>query len=475
MSQDAETEEFAHFAAFLKEKGRIVMTKSMTEGNPLKLLIQFAFPLLLGNLFQQTYNTMDAAIVGRFLGTDALASVGASSSVQFLILGFCIGTCCGFAIPVAQRFGAKDYRAMKSYVYHAAVLSAVIAVVLTVVCALLCPQILHMMLTPEEIYDGAYIYLLIIFLGIPFNILYNLLAGLLRSVGDSRTPFVFLAMSTVLNVFLDLFCIIVLKWGVAGAAIATITSQAMSGIFCLFYIVKKCPILHFEREHRNMQRSYSQKLLIMGLPMGLQFSITAIGSMVMQAANNGLGTVYVSGFTAGVRLKQLFMCPFDAFSTAVATFCGQNVGARRMDRVRRGILDGILITVGYGILSGLVLIFFGRNLSGLFLTGGEKAGAVMDAAGQYLRCMGYFYWTLGILNVSRQAIQGMGFAGRAVFAGVVEMAARCIVSLGFTPVFGYMAICFADQTAWVSVCLYLVPMCIYCIRKLEKLQKGIKA
>ncbi len=446
------------------------MTKSMTEGKPLGLLMQFALPLLLGNLFQQTYNTMDAAIVGRFLGTDALASVGASSSVQFLILGFCIGMCCGFAIPVAQRFGAQDYASMKIYVYHAAVLSTVIAVVLTVVCACLCPQILHMMSTPEEIYDGAYIYLLIIFLGIPFNILYNLLAGLLRAVGDSRTPFLFLAVSTCLNIVLDLFCIVVLKWGVAGAAIATIMSQAMSGFFCLIFIIKKCPALRFEREHRGMRREYTNRLILMGLPMGLQFSITAIGSMVMQAANNGLGTVYVSGFTAGVRIKQLFMCPFDAFATAVATFCGQNVGAKRMDRVRRGIAAGTAVSVGYGIISGLVLIFFGRELSGLFVSGGSGAGAVMDAAGQYLRCMGYFYWTLGILNVSRQAIQGMGFSGRAVFAGAVEMAARCIVSLGFTPVFGYLAICFADQAAWVSVCLYLVPMCVYCIRKLEKLQ-----
>ena len=199
-------------------EGREIMTKSMTEGRPLTLLLRFALPLLLGNLFQQMYNTVDAAIVGQFLGSDALASVGASSSVQFLVLGFCIGICCGFAIPVAQRFGAEDYGAMKRYVYHAMVISAVAALVLTVVCVLLCTKILQVLSTPEDIFGGAYIYLLIIFLGIPFNILYNLLSGILRAVGDSRTPFLFLAVSTCFNIVLDLFCILVLKWGVAGAA-----------------------------------------------------------------------------------------------------------------------------------------------------------------------------------------------------------------------------------------------------------------
>ncbi len=444
------------------------MTKSMTEGKPLRLLLQFALPLLLGNLFQQMYNTVDAAIVGQFLGSDALASVGASSSVQFLVLGFCIGICCGFAIPVAQRFGAEDYGAMKRYVYHAMVISAVAALVLTVVCALLCTKILQVLSTPEDIFGGAYIYLLIIFLGIPFNILYNLLSGILRAVGDSRTPFLFLAVSTCSNIVLDLFCILVLKWGVAGAAVATITSQAMSGILCLIYMFRKVPLLHMERSHRLLQAAYVKRLLLMGLPMGLQYSITAIGSMVMQSANNGLGTVYVTGFTAGMRLKQFFICPFDAFATAVSTFCGQNLGARRMDRVRRGIKDGLLIAISYGFAAGIVLIFYGRDLACLFVS--KDSAAVLDAAGQYLRYIGYFLWSLGILNVCRLAIQGLGFSGRAVFAGVLEMAARSIVGIGFTPLYGYLAICCCDQAAWSVACVYLVPMCIHCVRKLERMQ-----
>ena len=204
------------------------MTTSMIKGNPLKLMLQFAFPLLLGNLLQQTYNIIDAAIVGQILGAKALASVGASSSIQFLVLGFCMGSCTGFGVPVAKYFGAEKIEKMRDYIFNGAVLCAGIAVILTALCSVLCPQILHILSVPEDIYDNAYSYLLIIFLGIPFTILYNYLSSILRSVGDSRTPFIFLALSAVLNIFLDLFCIVVLKLGCAGAAIATISAQAIS-------------------------------------------------------------------------------------------------------------------------------------------------------------------------------------------------------------------------------------------------------
>ena len=210
----------------------------MTTGNPLILIMQFAFPLLLGNLFQQTYNIVDAAIVGRVLGPNALAGVGASSSVQFLILGFCIGVCAGFSVPVAQRFGAGDIRSLKKFIFHSVILIIFLSVSLTLICCLSCKGILNILHTPGDIYSDAYVYLLVIFLGIPFTLLYNITAGILRAVGDSRTPFIFLAMSTAFNIGLDLFCIIVLKWGVAGAALATVASQAISGILCLIFILK---------------------------------------------------------------------------------------------------------------------------------------------------------------------------------------------------------------------------------------------
>lgn len=441
------------------------MTKSMTEGRPFQLILQFALPLLVGNLLQQTYNIIDAAIVGRSLGTDALASVGASSSVQFLVLGFCMGICCGFGIPIAQQFGAGNYEKMKDDIFHAMILTVVAALLLTSICAVLCPQILHLLSTPDEIYQGAYQYLLVIFLGIPFTLLYNLLSSILRAVGDSRTPFLFLAFSTVLNIVLDLFCILVLKWGVSGAAIATITAQAVSGILCLIYINRNAEILHLSRQNCRLKRREVKTMLAMGLPMGLQYSITAIGSMVMQSANNGLGSVYVSGFTAGMRIKQFAMCPFDAIATAVSVFCGQNLGAGKADRIKQGIREGLAIAVSYGIFAGVILILGGRTLSMLFVSG--KASAVLDASAQYLRCLGFFYWALGILNICRMSTQGLGFSGRVVFSGVAEMIARIVVSLVFVKIYGFTAICFADQAAWLAACCYIVPTCFFCVRKIS--------
>lgn len=438
----------------------------MTEGQPLGLILRFALPLLIGNLLQQGYNLVDAAIVGRFLGTDALASVGASSSVQFLVLGFCIGACCGFCVPVAQKFGAGDYSVMRKYIYNSFVLTAVLAALLTVVCALLCTNIIEILSTPADVFQGAWEYLFIIFLGIPFTLLYNLTSGIMRAIGDSKTPFIFLAISTILNIFFDLFCILVLKWGCAGAAIATITAQAVSGALCLFFIIRKYPVLKMKKEECYVSGDFQKTLMIMGFPMGLQFSITAIGSMVMQSANNGLGSVYVSAFTAASRLKMFAMCPFDALATAVSTFCSQNYGAKKLDRIKRGLWQGTAIGVLYGIVIGIILIFFGKELSMIFVTGGENA--VLDASGQLLHYGGYFYWALGILNVVRLCTQGLGYSGRAIFSGVVEMIARVIVSIWFVPVFGFMAICFADQAAWVTAVMYILPTCIYCVKKIEK-------
>lgn len=436
----------------------------MTQGNPLKVMLQFAFPLLVGNLLQQTYNIIDAAIVGQSLGAQALASVGASTSVQFLVLGFCMGSCTGFGIPVAKYFGAGDLKHMKNIIFNGAVLTAVIAVIITVLCTLLCPWILQVLSVQSDIYANAYSYLMIIFLGLPFTLLYNYLSSILRAVGDSRTPFLFLAFSAVLNIFLDLFFILVAGWGCAGAAFATIAAQAISGILCLIVIIRRMEVLWLSKENRVVRGDSITELLQMGLPTGLQFSITAIGSMVMQSANNGLGGDYVSAFTAGAKLKQFTMCPFDAIATSVSVFCSQNYGAGKIDRIHKGLRQGIAVGVGYGLFAGLILIFAGRPLSMIFVS--KDASGVLDASAKYLRCMGYFYWSLGILNVTRMVTQGLGHSGRAFFSGVMEMIARTIVSLGFVEAFGYTAICFADQTAWIAACCYIAPTCLYCLKKI---------
>lgn len=441
----------------------------MTKGKPLKLIARFMLPLLAGNLLQQFYNLVDAAIVGQTLGTGALASVGSSSSVQFLVLGFCIGSCAGFGIPVAREFGAKNYRAMREYVWHSILLSVLIAVAVTGVTTIFCADILHLLEVPEDIFQYAYDYLLVIFWGIPFTILYNLTSSLLRAVGDSRTPFLFLALSAALNIFLDLFCILVLHLGVSGAALATIVSQAISGVLCTIYILRRVAILLVRPEERGVCGSRIKDLMLMALPMGLQFSITAIGSMVMQAANNSLGSVYVSGFTAGMKIKQFALGPFDALATAVSTFASQNYGASLPDRIKKGFREGIVAGILYGIIVGLVMIFFGRNLAMLFVPADESK--VLDAAWQYQRCMGYFLWVLGILNVSRMTAQGLGHAALTVVSGVIEMIARCFVSFVFVPVYHYDAICWADQTAWISASIFILPTALHLIGKVSDLQK----
>ncbi len=444
--------------------------KDMTTGSPMKLMVSFALPLLLGNLFQQFYNMFDAAIVGRTLGANALAGVGASSSVQFLVIGFCLGICSGFSIPVAQKFGAKRMRAMRHFVYNALVLVLILSIFLTITTTTLTPQILRLLNTPDNIYADAYDYLFILFLGLPFTMLYNILSGILRAVGDSKTPFYFLLLSTILNILMDVLFIVVFKMGVMGAAVATITAQAISGILCGILIIKKFEILWLKKEDRIIKKGYMIRLLMMGVPMGLQFSITAIGSMVMQAANNSLGAVYVSGFTAGMKIKQLAMCPFDAIANAVATFVGQNYGAGKIDRIKKGILDGIFIAMIYGICIGAVLILFGRSMSIMFVDVSEAA--ILDASALYLKRLGYCYWLLAILNITRMACQGLGFSGRTIFSGMSEMVARITVAMLFVPSFGYDAITWSDQAAWAAGVFYIAPTCYYCIKIIERKRKA---
>ena len=319
----------------------------MTSGATMPLIFKFTMPLLLGNLLQQTYSLIDAAIVGKFLGISPLAAVGASSSVIFLILGFCNGCCCGFGIPVAQKFGARDYESMRRYVYSSLKLTAWLSVSIAVVTSLLCAAILRWMSTPENIFSDAYWYLLITFIGVPATFYYNLLSSIIRALGDSKTPFWFLLFSTILNIVLDIFCIVTLGWGVAGAAIATVFSQALSAVLCYVYMIRKFDILRASRDERTMSRRHCSTLLKIGVPMGLQFSITAIGSIMLQSANNALGTDCVAAFTAAMRIKMFAICPCESLGIAMATFTGQNYGAGRPQRVWMGVKSSMAMVMVY--------------------------------------------------------------------------------------------------------------------------------
>lgn len=438
------------------------MAKDMTTGSPPRLLLEFALPLLAGNVLQQAYNLIDSAIVGKVLGVNALAGVGATGSIQFFVFGCCMGTCLGFSIPIAQNFGAANWKKVKEYFFHAVLLTIVIGLVTTCICATNCHNILRLMSTPEDIYQSAYDYLVIIFLGIPFTLLYNLLSSCLRSIGDSKTPFVFLAFSTCLNIVLDFVCILVFKMGVSGAAFATIVAQAVSGILCLIFIIKQVDVLHLERENMKIYLSDIKNLLFMGIPMGLQFSINAIGSMVTQVVNNGLGSLYVSGCTIGTRIGQLITCPFEALASAISVFSSQNFGAEKPKRIKQGFVYGIGMGIGYGIFAGVILFCFGKPLSLLFVT--KDSVEVIDVTAQFLKYYGATCWALSLVMSTRMCTQGLGYAGRAVFSGFFEMLARVVISMTLVDKFGYTAVCLANPMAWIIGSLYMLPMCIYTIR-----------
>ena len=443
--------------------------KEMTAGRIFPQLFYFTLPLLMGNLLQQTYSLVDAAIVGRFLGIDSLAAVGASSSVVFLILGFCNGCCGGFGIPVAQKFGARDYATMRRCVVVSLQLAAAMSLILAVVTGILCDDILRLMRTPDNIFDGAYIYLLITFLGIPCTFFYNLLSSIIRALGDSKTPFWFLLFSAVLNIVLDLFTIITLGWGVAGAAIATVFSQGLSAVLCYVYMMRRFDILRTTPAERRFSWSIARILLNIGVPMGLQFSITAIGSIMLQSANNALGTACVAAFTAAMRIKMFFMCPFESLGIAMATFAGQNYGAGRPERILQGVKSASLMALAYWVFTFCVLMFGSETVALLFVDASE-AEILKDTA-LFLHVSVTFFPVLGLLCILRYTIQGAGFTNLAMLSGVSEMVARILVSVIAVPVWGYIAVCFGDSTAWIFADAFLIPAFIYVYKKIRQVRR----
>ena len=382
-------------------------SREMTEGRALPLIFNFTLPLLLGNLLQQTYSLVDAAIVGRFLGINALASVGASTSVVFLILGFCNGCCGGFGIPVAQKFGARDYVTMRRYVAVSLQLAAVMSVVIAVVTSIYCADILHMMSTPENIFTGAYYYLLVTFIGVPFTFFYNLLSSIIRALGDSKTPFWFLLLSTVLNILLDLFCILVLGWGVAGAAIATVFSQGVSAILCYIYMMRRFDILKTTPAERKFDGALARTLMYIGVPMGLQFSITAIGSIMLQSANNALGTACVAAFTAAMRIKMFFMCPFESQAWQHITYVNKTTVGKPECIYGWGSKASALMMIVYWAFTFCVLMFGARTFALLFVDASELE--ILKNTELFLHISVSFFPVLGLLCILQYTIQGVGY------------------------------------------------------------------
>ena len=446
--------------------------KDMTKGSPFTLILGFALPMLIGLLFQQFYSMVDTIIVGKYLGVKALAAVGSTGSLNFMIIGFCIGVCSGFAIPVAQRFGAGDYRGLRKYTANAAWLSLVFSIVMAVIVCVLCRPILEWMKTPEDIIDQAFGYIFVIFAGIPATYLYNMTAGIIRSLGDSKTPVYFLLLSSVLNIALDLFTIVVLKMGVAGAAYATVISQAVSGLLCLLYMKKHFEILKMEKDEKKIDRHLIGRLCGMGIPMGLQYSITAIGSVILQASVNTLGSMAVAAVAAGSKVTLFFCCPFDALGGTMATYAGQNVGAGKLDRIKAGLKSSSIIGCIYAVIAFLILVFFSDKIALLFMDAGETE--TIRQVSMFLIANSAFYIPLVFVNVVRFTIQGMGYSLLAILAGVCEMIARALVGFALVPIFGYIIICFASPLAWLMADAFLIPAFYYCLRNLLKAQEMLE-
>lgn len=455
------------------------MRKDLTAGKPLHLILTFAIPMLMGMLFQQFYNLVDTMIVGKLLGASALAAVGSTGAINFLVIGFCMGLCNGFAIPVAQQVGANDLSTMRRFVANAAYLSVAFAAVLTTVTAIFCAQILRIMQTPTDIFDNANRYIFIIFLGIPTTFLYNLLAGIIRALGDSKTPVYFLALSSILNIFLDFALILWFDMGVAGAAIATVVSQGISGLACLVFMWKKFHVLRMTNTERRVDLHLCGRLCYIGLPMGLQYSVTAIGSTILQTAVNTLGTLSVAAVTAGTKIFQLLCCPLDALGSTMAIYCGQNVGAGKLERLGQGLRASALLGFCYSLLAFAAMLLFAPQAAMLFMDPREtELEHIVSLTSQYVVIFTAFFFPLALVNAVRFSIQGMGFSVLAICAGLMEMIARTVVALCFVPTFGFNAVCFASPLAWVAADLFLIPASMRCItvlrRRLQPVPQPVK-
>ena len=440
------------------------MTKSLTSGPPTRLIVLFTIPLLIGNVFQQLYSFTDAAVVGRLLGVDALASVGATGGLLFLLIGFTFGSSGGLAIPVARAFGAGDYRTMRRFVVAGVYISAGIAVVITVTGSLAARSLLRLLATPPELLDGATEFLAVAFAGASATVAFNFLSATIRALGDSRTPLVFLVMSCVLNAGLALFFVGVLRLGIAGSSLATVLAQLASVAACLVLIARKMPLLHLRREDWRLRTSELVEPARSGLTMGFQMSVIAVGSLILQYAINGLGASAVAAFTAAMRVDQLAVAPLNSFGLGMATYVAQNRGAHAWRRIRVGVFRVCLVSSGLAVLLGGVNIVFGTAIVQVFV--GDGQGAVVAMAHQYLTVSGVLYVLLAMLFALRNTLQGLGLTGVPTLAGFMELLLRATAALVLVHQFGFLGVCLAAPLAWVGA---LSPLVIAWFRQRNKL------
>lgn len=444
-------------------KGMILMVKDMTKGTPWKLILAFFLPTLAGNLFQQFYSMVDTVIVGRFVSVEALAAVGATGFISFLVLGFATGLTNGFSVITAQRFGSGDEDGVRRSVAVCILLSVGFTVVLTALSIATTMPLMRLMNTPENIIEDAALYINIIYLGIGATMYYNMIAGILRALGDSRTPLYFLILSSLLNVGLDLLFILKFHMGVAGAAWATVISQLFSAVCCTVWCARKYPILHLKRENFRVEWLFVCSHLNVGVPMAFQFSVTAVGCLVLQSAINVFGSDVIASFTAAGKVESLVTQPLATMGTTMAVYCGQNLGAGRIDRIRKGLRDAICFSMAFSVLAAAVNFFGGAAITGLFMD--EPTREILDYAQQYLNTISVFFPFLGVLFIYRNSLQSMGESFIPLMGGVGEFAARLAAALTLPQLIGYAGICLASPLAWIAAAVPLTVKYLVMLKK----------
>lgn len=442
------------------------MTKDLTEGSPVRLIVGFTVPLLIGNLFQQFYSMADTLIVGRTLGRNALAAVGCTGALSFLLLGFCMGLTSGFAVITAQRFGAGDEAGVRRSFSAGLLLTGIFSVVLTLVSVPVIGPVLRLIRTPEEIYIDAFRYIVIVFAGLGAAMYFNFYSNIIRALGDSRTPLYLLALACLINIVLDFVLILFAGWGVSGAAVATVAAQAVAAVACRVYIRVRLPLLRPHRGERRPPLHILKQHLFLGFPMGFQMSVIAVGQVVLQFALNGLGAVAVAAYSAAQKIDALAIQPMMSFGITMATYAAQNYGAGRIDRIRAGVNRCILVSGSFSVVIAVVNILAGRQMTALFVGSGETE--LIRLSWVYLVSNGIFYFLLALLFIYRSTLQGLGDGIATTVAGVMELLMRMAAALVMAGLFGFLGASLSNPMAWAGA---LLPLMISYYRLIGKLSK----
>jgi len=450
---------------FYKGESLLDATRNLTKGNPTRLILLFTVPLLIGNIFQQFYNIADTFIVGRTIGINALAAVGCTGSIMFLILGFAQGLTSGLSIITAQKFGAGDKKAIKESYFTGIVISMIVTIILTTISTIFARPILVAMNTPVEIIDDAYNFVFIIFIGIIASMFFNYFSNIIRALGDSKTPLIYLVVACILNIVLEFGFILIFKMGVKGAALATVIAQGVSALLCIWYIKRNLPILKLKKSDLKISKNVFIEHVKMSLPMGFQASIIAIGALMVQFALNSLGSVSVAAFTAAQKIDTIAIQPMMSFGITMATYTAQNYGAKKIERIKEGVRKCILISVTFSIIVGFINIFAGHFLTAIFVGYDQKE--VISLSQIYLTSNGVFYFILSLLFIYRYTLQGLGQSFIPTIAGIMELLMRTLAAIMLLKPLGFLGVSLASPLAWLGACIPLMSAYYITIKRIN--------